>query len=261
MKIKSFKIVFRSFVCCLFILSLAILAGGFQPAWENDGAETLKQEIVKLKYVDAQTIHALLIPYYGPQTKVSNHPKLNNVLTIHDTPENLEKILEAIRKIDVKPKDLVFSIQAIIASDSDERTDPELKNDPLIRELQRLLKYKGYKQFDATMVRTTDRADSLTTFGPDSQFEISLKPEVSEDPQKGSIKLNLQLRQIKTRVINVKTREAGWVKADPETLIKTSLNLKPGERTVVGISRLAEGTFKEEENKGIILLIAAAIVN
>lgn len=81
--------------------------------------------IVKLRYTKAETLRKLLVPYFGPDTRLSADDK-TNVLTLSDNPENLEKMLAVIRKIDVKPKDLVFTMQLIIASEAEGPIDAEL---------------------------------------------------------------------------------------------------------------------------------------
>jgi len=186
------------------------------------------------------------------------------VLVVSDTPENLGKILAAIKEIDVKPKDLAFTIQLIEASETGEKSDPELQSDPLIKELQKLLRYKSYRLLDATMLRAIDGETSGAIFGPDNQFSIGLRPQVSDESPQGNIRIEVRLRQIKSNQLVIKqgdTEQRAWVTIEPVGLIDTNLNLKSGDRAVVGISRLASGGLSQAESKGLILVISGKILD
>ena len=118
------------------------------------------------------------------------------ILSVSDTPENVEKILAAVREIDVKPADIQFTVQLVLGSETDAATDAELKGDPIIKELGKLLRYKGYTLLDATLVRTVsmDRAESSSARRPNSSS--SLRPEVAGDAKMPAIKTKVRLRQI-----------------------------------------------------------------
>jgi len=223
----------------------------------------LKEEVVRLKYIDAGSMKNLLAPYTGPYTRLSSSSG-NGILVISDLPENLEKILAAIKEIDVKPKDLAFTVQLIEASETGEKSDPELQSDPLIKELQKLLRYKTYRLLDATMLRAIDRQTSTAVFGANGQFYVIILPETSEGTPQGNIRIEVRLRQTKANQLVVKqgkTEEVPWVKIDPVELINSHLNLKSGERAVVGISRLTSGGGSQAENNGLILVISGKILD
>ncbi|MGQ9802076.1 MAG: secretin N-terminal domain-containing protein [Candidatus Saccharicenans sp.] len=219
----------------------------------------LKQEVVKLQYAEAEALRKLLVPYFGPETRISADDK-TKVLTVSDNPENLEKILAVIRKIDVKPKDMVFTMQLIIASEEDGSTDPELKKDPLITELQKLLRFKSYELLDATLVRAIDRKESYLSFGPNNQFNITLRPEIAEEMAQNHIKLNVRLKQTKMQS-TLPDGKRVWSPITPAAyLIDSNLSLKSGDRTVVGISRLTEGA-DTGNHRGLMLIISGKIVS
>jgi hypothetical protein len=226
-------------------------------------APTLKQEVVKLNYIGAETVYRLLIPYQGMYTKISFDSK-NNILTISDTPENLEKILAAIRKIDVKPKDMLFTVQLLIASDTENRTDPELKNDPLIKELSKFLRYKSYQVLDSALVRGVDGKFSEISLGPNLQFTLSLEPKISADSTPADINLGVSLRQVKIETV-MPDKLLNWIVKSPSLdLIRSTLNLKSGDRVVVGLSRMDQvgsSNPDEKENKGLILIISGKVLD
>ncbi|MGB9907228.1 MAG: secretin N-terminal domain-containing protein [Candidatus Saccharicenans sp.] len=261
MRTKKAQKVFMIFLVAgifMFCLNPFLKAAATDEAKQQE-PKVLNQEVVKLQYTEAETLRKLLVPYFGPYTRVSADDK-TNVLSLSDNPENLEKMLAVIRKIDVKPKDMVITMQLIIASDAEGPTDPELKNDPLIKDLQKLLRFRSYQLLDATLVRAVDRKESYLSFGPNNQFDIKLRPETVEETAQSHIKLHISLRQTKIESTLPEGKKV-WSPITPATyLIDSNLSLKSGERTVVGVSRLSEGAVAGN-NKGLILIISGKIVS
>lgn len=255
------KRLWLSFLLVSFLLIPVNLLADFN-SQAGQSTPNLKEEVVRLKYINANNLKTLLAPYTGPYTRLSSAAGMGNVLVVSDTPENLEKILAAIKEIDVKPKDLTFTVQLIEASESEAKSDPELQSDPLIKELQKLLRYKSYRLLDATMLRAIDRQTSTAVFGDNGQFYVIIFPETSEGTPQGNIRIEVGLRQTKAQVIAKQgdTEERAWVKIDPVELINSHLNLKSGERAVVGVSRLASGGLSQAESKGLILVISGKII-
>jgi len=226
---------------------------------QNDEAKNLRKEIVKLKYVRAQDIQNLLYAYVSREGRIQFNPNMPAVLSVSDTPENVEKILAAIREIDVKPADVLYTVQLVLGSETDATTDPELKNDPIVKELGKLLRYKGYTLLDSTLVRVINRERASVVLGPKAEFEFALMPDVAGDAKGPIIKTEVKLVQtvVKKSPTFTKpdgTEVLGGASTSHVTLIESALNIKSGERTVVGVSKLDGG------DKGLILIISAKIV-
>jgi len=233
-------------IILIFLVNLVFLADGLPQGKES--SPKLRQEVVKLKYTKAQAVQGLLMAFYGPHTRIGFNQQIPDVLTIVDLPENVEKILEAIRKIDLKPRDLLFTVQIVLGSETEGKVDEALKDDPLIRELKKLLRYKSYSLLDVAMVRAIDKEESGLTFGQTGQFQLYLRPAVTEDSPQGNIKVELYLRQSSGVMYEGQ-------KVQPTTLINSNLNLRSGDRTVVGVSKLDGG------DKGLILIISGKILD
>jgi hypothetical protein len=220
---------------------------------------TLRKEIVKLKYVRAQDIQQVLFAYVSREGHIQFNTNMPSVLAVSDTPENVEKILAAIREIDVKPPDVLYTVQLVLGSEADAATDAELQNDPIVKELRKLLRYKGYTLLDATLVRAINRENAAVKFGPKAEFEFELRPEVAGDAKAPVIKTTMKLQQtvhvLKAVTKADGTEATGVSMSNVLTLIESSLNIKSGERTVVGVSKLDGG------EKGLILIISAKIVD
>lgn len=240
-----------AFVALAFALSIAgpVLA---EETAQDQKAETknLRKEIVKLKYVRAQDVQNVLYTFLSPDGRIQFNSNMPTVLAVSDTPENVEKILAAIREIDIKPADILFTVQLILGSEADAATDVELQNDPVVKELRKLLRFKGYTILDATLVRAVNRENATVKFGPKAEFEFALRPDVAGDAKAPVIKTEVRLRRIE---------QLGFSADKPitnvATLIESTLNIKSGDRTVVGVSKLDGG------DKGLILIISGKIVD
>lgn len=239
------------------LLALAFMMAIVLPVFAEDvthdqkaESKNLRKEIVKLKYVRAQDVQNVLYTFLSPDGRIQFNSNMPTVLAVSDTPENVEKILAAIREIDIKPADILFTVQLILGSEADAATDAELQNDPVVKELRKLLRFKGYTILDATLVRAVNRENATVKFGPKAEFEFALRPDVAGDAKAPVIKTEVRLRRIE---------QLGFSADKPitnvATLIESTLNIKSGDRTVVGVSKLDGG------DKGLILIISAKIVD
>jgi hypothetical protein len=230
------------------------------PAAQDQKSETqnLRQEIVKLKYVRAQDIQQVIYPFLGPRGLIRFNDNMPMVLTVSALPEDINKVLAVIREIDVKPADVLYTVQLVLGSESDATTDVELQSDPVIKELRRLLRYKGYTLLDSSLLRVVNRDRASVMLGPKAEFELWLMPDVAGDAKAPMIKTEVRLRHItradKSVIKDGKEMPAG-TPIDVTTPVESTLNIKSGERTVVGVSKLDGG------DKGLILIISAKIVD
>lgn len=150
----------------------------------------------------------------------------------------------------------------MVASGSEGNTDPELKNDTLMREFQKLLRYKNYQLLDSAMVRALDGEYSQINFGPNNQFTLYLKPKVSEEASQVNINLQVNLNQIKVQEV-LSNNQIAWINisTSPLSLISSQLYLKSKDRAVVGTSRLEQHSSSPVNNKGLILIITGKVLD
>jgi type II secretory pathway component GspD/PulD (secretin) len=256
-ELKKGILVFLTLAFTLAVVLPALAEDPAAIAAQNEKAETktLRKEIVKLKYVRAQDVKDVLYTFLSPDGRIQFSSNMPTVLAVSDTPENIEKILAAIREIDVKPADVLFTVQLVLGSEADAQTDAELQNDPVVKELRKLLRYKGYTLLDSTLVRVINRERASVILGPKGEFVFALQPNVAGDAKAPVIKTEVRLRQITQQ--NAPESKEGTAQAVPNvtTLIESTLNIKSGDRTVVGVSKLDGG------GKGLILIISGKIVD
>jgi hypothetical protein len=233
--------------------ALAVVAPVFAEDTAGQAASPqLKNQLVRLNYSNASRILVLLRPYLSRQGNVSMMPN-ENVIVISDLPENVAKALEVIRELDVKPADLLFTVQLLLGSDELEKGAEAMPNDPIIRELRNLLKYKSYSLLDTSLIRALDSQDSEVRLGERADFELWLRPKVIKDEKVSLIQTEVRLRQVRIAGTPPAATSAK-VEYITTDLIGTTLNLKSGDKTVVGVSKLDGG------GKGLILIISGKIV-
>jgi type II secretory pathway component GspD/PulD (secretin) len=239
------------FVSLCLALSLVIVGAGFS----QENKPKMRQEIVKLKYIDQDDLIKVLITFASPAGRMGPSTK-SGVFTVSDTPENVEKILEVIRELDVKPADIQFTAQLILASASDEpgRSGERLKDDPLIKELQSLLNFRYFYPLDSSFIRALDREESAVTLGEKAELMLQLRPKVVREEKEDLIQVETRLYKIIPAVYAPGATQT----QNPYTsltLLTSNFTMKSGEKTVVGVSKLDGG------DKGLILIITGKIIS
>ncbi len=230
---------------CLFIASGWLFAE--DDVQQKSAPPPLRKELIKLKYIDATDIMMLLQSYRSRDGSLSmaRDANKNNLVVISDTPDLVEKMVALIKNVDVKPAELLFTIQLVLGSESvEEKTDDSLKSDPVIKEIRNLLRYKNFSLLDTTLVRTMEREDSQVRFGKNGEYSLSLRPKYIKDEKEENIQAEIRLGFSMT------------LSNTPQNyLIATTLTMKSGEKTVVGVSKMAGGS-----DKGLILIISGKVV-
>jgi hypothetical protein len=177
------------------------------------------------------------------------------LLSISDYPENVEKILAVIRELDVKPADIQFTIQLVLASTEDEpgKSADAIKDDPLIKELRNLLNFKYFYPLDSSFVRAIDREESEVTMGEKAELMLQLRPKYVREEKEELIQVEARLYRI-VPVVYAPGATQTQTPYSSLTLLTSNFTMKSGEKTVVGVSKLDGG------DKGLILIITGKIV-
>ena len=233
--------------------SLALVLPAFAEAPAQDATLTakppLKTELVHMKYKRAGQMMMVIKTFLSLESTVSWGPD-EKVLAIRDYPENIARALAAIQELDIKPADLQFTVQLILGTDTEEKGGETLPSDPIIKELRNLLKYKSYSLLDTSLVRAMDNSDSQVRMGEKAEFELWLKPKVIRDEKSSLIQTEIRLTRI-----TLAGSYQGKTEYITTALIGTTLNIKSGDKTVVGVSKL------DGSGKGLILIISGKIVD
>ncbi len=221
---------------------------------QNTERPVLKKEITKVNYIDARSAYSILMPYMSRNGKLQL-VRESNMLIIEDIPEIVEKILSILKEIDIKPLDLQFTVDLIMGSMSSGSSethgviaqipDKKIQSDPLIKELRKLLMYEVFKRLDSTLINVQDNGRSTQMLGGEGMsFRLDLQPRYIKEDKGDSIRVDLSLstRQFKSDGSPLSL-----------TLIETTISLKSGDRSVVGVSKLNGG------DKALILILSGVV--
>ena len=246
-------------ILCVFFLLTGITLNLY--ALEDERKPEMKKEFVKLKYAEAEEVHKVLRSFESKYGRITSNDDLN-VITIQDIPEIVDKMLLLIKDIDVKPVDLLITVDLILGSMGMERS-PELarlmsrqpskkklESDPLIKELKSVLGYTHYNRIDSSFIRIQDdRYSELKLGGQGLDLRLRLEPRYVKEEKVDTFQLELSL-------IQHISAAAGLVDKEEKSmvLIRTTLTVKSGERTVVGVSKLDGG------DKALILIISGKVI-
>jgi hypothetical protein len=220
-------------------------------------APVLRTELINLKYADIETVTRLLQAYQSNIGRVSPTGRAENTIVVSDTPEIVEKMLAIVRDIDVRPAEIQYTVQLVQGSDTDEAGDEALKNDPVIRELRGILRYRSFSLLDGTIMRVIDGGAAEAKIGPKGEYSVSLRPKYTKDGTAETIQTEIHLGKMswipQTATNAEKKEETRSVQSHYSELIRTTLLLKAGEKTVVGVS-------KSDADRGLILILAGKAV-
>ena len=241
---------------------LAVVAPVFADDSPQEKGETkippLRTQVIQLKYTEAYRVQPVLNPFLSRDGQIRFAQPGDKILVVSDYAENVEKVIQAVKQIDMKPSDILFTVQLVLGSEGEETGGEPMQNDPIIRELRNLLKYKSYSLLDTSIIRAMDggaRSDIL--LGKKADFQLSFRPKVFKDEKTAYIQIELALEQrIPIQIVLPANNSAVASPGDrTNKLIVTTLSIKSGDKTVVGVSKLDGG------DKGLILIISGKIVD
>jgi type II secretory pathway component GspD/PulD (secretin) len=239
----------KSILIALFI-AIAIFLVSVKASLPQETKAKMRQEIVKLKSIKSDDVLSggILFTFLSPQGRINSNPEAR-MITVSDYPENVEKILALIREIDVKPADIQFAIQLVLGSAaSEEKSEENLQNDPVIKELRSLLNYKSFTMLDTSLVRAIDREYSQVTMGTDAELQLELRPKYIKEEKEDLIQVVVQLKKMQQII------EKGQASSSSTILLTSNFTMKSGEKTVVGVSKMDGG------DKGLILIISGKVI-
>ena len=246
----------KLFVVFISVFCLALAAAAFAEDREDGQAKSepqMRKEMVKLKYVRIQDAVPLLSAYKSMNGRISYAADANrtNILVLNDTTEIVDKMLALIKEIDIKPAELQFTAQLILGSEAPEdKGDESLKNDPVIRELRGVLKYKSFAALDGTILRVIEGERAEAKIGPKGEYVLRLEPKFIRDGASEAIKADIEFFKPIWAPMAPNSQGPQMINND---LVRTTLMLKPGEKTVVGVS-------KSDADKGLILIISGKVM-
>jgi type II secretory pathway component GspD/PulD (secretin) len=223
---------------------VCFLVGISQNLYGSSDEKNEKKIITRtLAFLKVNTAIQYLKPYLSSKGKITAVWE-SNTLIISDIPQRVEMLNNLIEVIDVPLTEIQFTIDLISGSRGKVPkgdTDKELRDDPLIRELQGVLKYNSFKNMGTTIIKVQNNSSSTHWLAKNLQLIIA--PQATPE---GNIVVELTL--LNYRGIDKKG------KAIKTVLVQTKLTIKNKEKTVVGVSKL------NGDDNALILFITGTFI-
>ncbi len=236
------------------VLAAGVLALATAGLSQEARKPVMRQEIVKLKYLKNNQILNVLYTFLSPQGRINPNPE-SGLITVSDLPENVDRILAVVREFDVKPADLQFTVQLVLGSmGPDEKPDDPIRDDPVVRELRQLIKFRSFSLLDTAYVRALDRQTSQVTVGRAADLRLDLLPKCIKEDRQDLIQVEATLYKVGLPSLMPTPQGPQSLSPTPKTLVNSNFTLKSGEKTVVGVSRMDGG------DKALILIISGRVL-
>ncbi len=193
------------------------------------------QKLVTLRYADPNQVRALLQRY--PAT--INYPGSGRVVALRGTAKEIEVTEDAIKQLDVQPKNVELTVYFVIGTNQGNPTGNDIPQDVenVVAQLRKAFAFKNYRMLDALTIRTRSGIGAETTGVLDTsnvprltQFRIR-GANVSED---GSM---IRIDRLKAGLRIPTPGKEGTTYLD--TGLETDVDVKVGQKVVVGRSSLA----------------------
>ncbi len=240
MKKTALKLIMFMVILLMMMVATQTLSAAPIPAEKSETPEK-KITIRKLHYINAHNARSILVNYCSRYGRIK-YVKETNSIIIEDLPAFNAKLSKMLDQIDIKPKDITFTISIVSGykgPGSKGEIEKSLQKDPIIKQLLQTLKYNSFKNLGTSIVTVQDNSRSQHRLA--ENLELQLKPMISAD----NIQLSLELLKI-----------LGYGKDNAPlktNILRTRLSLKNNEKTVVGVSKL------NGDDKALILIISGKI--
>jgi len=229
-----------------------------------------KSKVFDVKHRDANSLASVLRQlgsgFKGASVTASSEFK---TLTVRDFPENLATIEEALKRLDVPstPRpNIELHMRVLIASNSSNYVTPpsaELPADlkDVVKQLRETLSYRNYELATSVVQRLTETRMSLRGKGTMeiSRASSATGPGVVTLPYEyfvnqvslGAIEAGGPIVQISDFIFSTGVTSGSGI--DNRTQVETALNLRDGEKVVVGTA-----TFGD---RALVIVLTAKLVN
>jgi len=218
----------------------------------------MRKRVVKVNYIEAQEAFQILMAYKSQRGRIQIQ-RNRNILIIEDTPDFVDKLLSILNELDVRPLDLMFTVNVIMGSMEEKGGEKISGSDQLLKELKSLLKYEHFARLDTSMIKVQDNGRTSQRMGGQGiGLLLELYPRHVSDGAEDGFQVELSLRQTTRQFSRPgedgKLQYMGTPLEKSMSLLQTSLMLKDGERSVVGVSKLNGG------DTALILVIEGKVV-
>ncbi len=218
-----------------------LLLAGAADAGRREGPD-LKRVTVVVKYADGRALERLLHPYLTKWGRVQFESR-TRALTIVDKPAVVDVMLKMVKQFDVKPPQLQFSVELVLAEKGGNQSiPPELK--PVAKQLKEVFSYNKFTVLDKAYVSVEANQESRMKIGGEGGYTVDMSTHMVQG-EKSTVRLGFHLYNWE------------WVKRagkQPQgiqhTVVRTTVEMKDGETAILGASKI------NGEGKALITVVS-----
>jgi type II secretory pathway component GspD/PulD (secretin) len=218
---------------------------------------SLKTRVFEIKYRDPKGLHdALFYLGSGFRNSAMSANSEFRTLTVRDFPENIATIEEALKRLDVPtaPRPSIeLHIHVLIASNAGgTATDAPADLKDVLTQLRGTLNYRNYELAASIVQRLTETPRGLQGSGTAELPSTNPGTPNSTMPYEYYIN-NISLVQNATGTASVQIAEFTFVTKEKESArVQTALNLRDGEKVVVGTATI--------RNRALVIVLTAKLI-
>jgi hypothetical protein len=207
----------RMFLTLFLVLSIA--GAAYAEPVTADAEKTLSAKTFQLKHKEADKAAAMIKQLMSAEGSVSIQPGTNS-LVVTDRPDKLKSIAAAMAKYDAPPQPVQLSVRLIAASrEGAPRVPDELKD--VAGMMSSLVRYNAFESVGSVSVEGREGEQGLVDIGSNYRAEFRFG---EYDPATDTVRVtDFKLSRVQNEQLT--------------QLMKTSLNLKPGQMIIMGAAR------------------------
>ncbi len=269
---KTMKKVFTALVLISISSSASVAQQPDSGAGQKSGGDFVtekgfKSKVFEVKYRDAVNLASVLVPLGSGFKGASIYPNFElKIITVRDFPENLATIEEAIKRLDTPatpPRNIELHMHVLVASDTRGNTGSTTAQVPtelrdVLTQLRETLSYRNYELATSVVQRLTETARGLRGKGT-AEISRSATPAGSVTLPYEYFVNSVTLASTSTGAPIVQIGEFTFSTGltsptlDNRTQVQTALNLRDGEKVVVGTATLGD--------RALIIVLTVKLVN
>jgi hypothetical protein len=212
-------------------------------------------KLLELKNIDYQNV-AMFLGLYNVNVRQTPNPRM---IAVQGTKESIAAAEEALKKVDVPPRDVEISFQVITASSQLGPSKVPADLEPVLKQLKNTLIYQSYQLLDALDLRVREGTNASTSSAlpiGNGFLEASIHKTAISTDDKGVMVIRLDSLRFGARVRVLKKGGGNQAEYDYVStgLLNASIDVPEGQKVVVGRANL------EGMREGAHLLVVTAKV-
>ncbi len=224
---------------------------------DGSSERIFKSRVFEIKYRDPNSLHnALYNLGSGFKGSTMSANSEFRTLTVRDFPENIATVEEALKRLDVpaQPRpNIELHMHVLIASNAGGtaiEAPADLKD--VLTQLRGTLNYRNYELAASIVQRLTETPRGLQGAGVAELPSIGPETQKSSMPYEYAIN-HISLVQNTTGAASVQIAEFTFTTVEKERArVQTALNLRDGEKVVVGTATL--------RNRALVIVLTAKLI-